>query len=82
MPKIDQLKLNDFSKKNLTNLNWYAEIWIEMGMLDRILDWCKMFSPNIWKWELLDSPALQAKGHYRFFFEEERDYLQFILTWS
>lgn len=88
MPTIEMLKETEsvkysgISDTGFTKIKWYADIWLEQGMLDGVLQWCKIFAPREWRWEGIEFPSQRTKGHYRFFFEEERDYLQFLLAWS
>ena len=62
--------------------NYATEIIKPSGVLDTILDWCRAEMQDAsWRWQMrsISSPAFP--GHYIFYFNNERDYLAFILRW-
>ena len=81
MPLVDTLGPNYSKDVRFEEMNWFTDIFLEQGVLDRVVTWCQKI-PNNWMWELISPSARRTKGHYRFFFAEERDYLLFLLSWS
>lgn len=52
------------------------------GVLDHILEWCRceMADPD-WRWQLVSASGRNQQGQYVFFFNNERDYLMFLMRW-
>ena len=47
-----------------------------------VLDWCKSECEPGWKWQLVDTPSDLRDGRYIFYFDNETDYLAFVMKWS
>jgi hypothetical protein len=57
------------------------EIAKPWGMIEQVLDWCKMALSEDWRWQLVESSAPDRLGRYIFYFDSERDYMTFALRW-
>ena len=58
------------------------EISKGFGVLEQVLDWCKSELVDEWRWQLVDVSSNQRPGRYVFYFDNERDYLAFVMKWS
>jgi hypothetical protein len=58
------------------------EIEKSFGVIEHVLDWCKSELSQEWRWQLLQTSSDTKPGRYCFFFDDERDYLAFIMKWS
>jgi hypothetical protein len=47
-----------------------------------VLNWCKSELRGDWRWQLLEMSSDIKPGRYCFFFDDERDYLAFLMKWS
>lgn len=52
------------------------------GVIEQILDWTKREIPTEWRWQLIETSDRTHNGEYIFYFNDERDYLAFIMKWS
>ena len=77
--------------KELTPMTWvrdresfnYAhEIIKEFGVIETVLNWCKSELRNEWRWQLIEMSSDIKPGRYCFFFDDERDYLVFVMKWA
>jgi hypothetical protein len=50
--------------------------------LESVLAWCKHELRDEWRWQLVEMSSDIKPGRYLFFFDDERDYLAFVLKWS
>lgn len=87
---MTQLKRRQGDRK-LTPMSWMRdkdsfnhahEIIKPFGVIERVLDWCKSELTGEWRWQLLEMSSDRKPGRYCFFFDEERDYLAFIMKWA
>jgi hypothetical protein len=63
----------------LPNTNYKIEIPVNYGKLSSILGWCKdNCKENEWAYQVTESAGRDA-GLYEFYFQDERDYVNFIL---
>lgn len=62
--------------------NYAHELKKPWGTLDSILAWNKKSLSGKWKWQLVEQSSDRAPGRYIFFFNNERDFLAFLLKWS
>jgi hypothetical protein len=80
-------------KKNtdLPPMNWQrdrnsfrhaAEITKPFGVIETVLNWCKSELRGEWRWQLIEMSSDIKPGRYCFFFDDERDYLAFVMKWS
>jgi len=58
------------------------EISKPFGVLESVLDWCKDELVEEWRWQLIEVSNDHRPGRYCFFFDNERDYLAFVMKWS
>ena len=58
------------------------EIEKPFGIIEQILDWCKDELLEEWRWQLIEVSNDHRPGRYCFFFDNERDYLAFVMKWS
>ena len=59
-----------------------AEIVKPFGVIETVLNWCKSELRGEWRWQLIEISSDIKPGRYCFFFDDERDYLAFVLKWS
>ena len=64
------------------SFNHAQEIIKPFGMIEQVLDWCKHELRDEWRWQLVEMSSDIKPGRYLFFFDDERDYLAFVLKWS
>lgn len=64
------------------SFNHAQEIVKPFGMLEQVLDWCKNELRDEFRWQLVEMSSDIKPGRYIFFFDDERDYLAFVLKWS
>ena len=58
------------------------EIIKAFGVIETVLNWCKSELQGEWRWQLLEMSSDIKPGRYCFFFDDERDYLAFLMKWS
>jgi hypothetical protein len=59
-----------------------AEITKPFGVIETVLNWCKSELRGEWRWQLIEMSSDIKPGRYCFFFDDERDYLAFVMKWS
>ena len=88
---MPQLKRKATSARQLPPMTWerdrdsfnYAhEITKPFGVIESVLDWCKSELIGEFRWQLLEMSSDIKPGRYCFFFDDERDYLAFLMKWS
>jgi hypothetical protein len=52
------------------------------GVIETVLDWCKSELRSDWRWQLIEISNDIKPGRYCFFFDDERDYLAFVMKWA
>jgi len=52
------------------------------GVVEQVLDWCKRELTDDWRWQLKEVSTYTRNGEYIFYFDDERDYLAFVLKWG
>ena len=73
--------LQQIDSRGQDSFNYSREILITWGVLDTVLDWCRQELAYDWRWQLIDANT-QQPGHYVFYFDNERDFLAFVMKWS
>lgn len=77
--------------RKLTPIEWMRsresfqhahEIEKPFGVIETVLDWCKNELVGDWRWQLIQTSSDRKPGRYCFFFDDERDYLAFIMKWA
>jgi len=58
------------------------EIIKPFGVIENVLNWCKSELAGEWRWQLIEMSSDIKPGRYCFFFDDERDYLAFLMKWS
>jgi hypothetical protein len=58
------------------------EIEKPFGVIEHVLNWCKSELTGDWRWQLLEMSSENKPGRYIFYFDDERDYLAFLMKWS
>ena len=58
------------------------EISKPYGEIELILDWARHELEHEWRWQLVTVSGHKHPGRYIFYFDNERDYLAFVLKWS
>jgi hypothetical protein len=64
------------------SFNHATEIVKPFGVIERVLDWCKSELAGDWRWQLLEISSDIKPGRYIFYFDDERDYLAFLMKWA
>lgn len=62
----------------LTNSLFKIDIEIGFGQLGPVIAWASNCCSNNWSYDIIESAGRDA-GMYRFYFDEETDYVNFIL---
>lgn len=75
------LTLADYQIRDRESFSFACEISKPFGALDTVLDWCKSELRYDWRWQLIRQSSDIQPGRYCFFFDNERDYLCFLLKW-
>jgi hypothetical protein len=88
---MTQLKRKPASSRQLPPMDWMRdrasfnhahEIVKPFGVIETVLNWCKSELAGEWRWQLLEMSSDRKPGRYMFYFDNERDYLAFIMKWS
>lgn len=72
----------DYQIRDRESFQHAFEISKPFGQLDCVLDWCKHELTEEWRWQLIRPSSDITPGRYIFYFDNERDYLAFILKWA
>jgi hypothetical protein len=63
--------------------NYACSICKPSGVLDAVLAWCRSeMQDATWRWQMRSQSSPFENGEYIFYFNNERDYLAFILRWK
>jgi hypothetical protein len=73
-PTVGELTESGFAFKK--------EIQRQMGSLDPVIEWCKNELEPSWRWDIIDMSGSNSPGRYAFYFNNEKDFLAFLLKWS
>ena len=68
--------------KDSTGYSYAKLINKPFGVIETVLDWCKEELVEDWRWQLVEVSSDRKPGEYIFYFDNERDYLAFILKWG
>jgi hypothetical protein len=88
---MTQLKRKASSSAQLTPMTWERnrdsfnhalEIVKPFGVIEHVLNWCKSELRSDWRWQLLEMSSDRKPGRYMFYFDDERDYLAFVMKWA
>lgn len=61
-----------------TNTQYRAQVGIPYGHLSEMIQWCTDYCQSNWKYQVLDYGG-KDPGNYEFIFDDERDYVQFLM---
>ena len=64
------------------SFNHALEIVKSFGVIEHVLNWCKSELRSDWRWQLLEMSSDIKPGRYMFYFDDERDYLAFVMKWA
>lgn len=70
-----------YHKRAAESFKFNCEITKPFGELDHCLSWCKQQLKTEWRWELLDVSSDQRPGRYKFYFDNESEFLAFVMKW-
>jgi hypothetical protein len=88
---MTQLKRKSAPSPQLTPMTWERdrdsfnhalEIVKSFGVIEHVLNWCKSELRGDWRWQLLEISSALKPGRYMFYFDDERDYLAFVMKWA
>ena len=68
--------------RDRNSFNHASEIVKPFGVIETVLAWCKSEMRGEWRWQLIEMSSDRKPGRYCFFFDDERDYLAFLMKWS
>ena len=69
-------------ERNRDSFNHALEIVKSFGVIEHVLNWCKSELRGDWRWQLLEMSSALKPGRYMFYFDDERDYLAFVMKWA
>ena len=69
-------------QRDKTSFNHASEITKPFGEVEHVLDWCKSELVDDSRWQLIEMSSDIKPGRYIFYFDNERDYLAFVLKWA
>ena len=69
-------------ERNRDSFNHALEIVKSFGVIEHVLNWCKSELRGDWRWQLLEMSSVLKPGRYMFYFDDERDYLAFVMKWA
>lgn len=75
-------QLKPINTRERESFSYAKEISKPFGILEQVLDWCKSELVEDWRWQLVDISSDARPGRYIFYFDNERDYLAFLLKWA
>jgi hypothetical protein len=52
------------------------------GEVDSVILWCKTNFEDTWRWQICRSSSPRQPGHYTFFFNNNSDYMAFVLKYG
>lgn len=76
------LQLRDDFVRATDSFNYAREIVKPYGQIETILGWCKTELVEEWRWQLKDMSSPTRDGRYIFYFDNQRDYMAFLLKWD
>lgn len=82
MPADLQKQMDDYHTRDKDSFNHAYELIKPYGQIDEILTWSKSEIAGDWRWQLVELSSSVRPGRYIFYFDQERDYLAFVLKWS
>lgn len=68
--------------RNRDSFHHAYEIVKAFGVIETVLNWCKSELRGEWRWQLIEMSSDIKPGRYIFYFDDERDYLAFVMKWA
>lgn len=86
MPQLKRKTPNTFNDmidvRDPGSFAYAKEIVKPFGAIEGILDWAKSEFVGEFRWQLCEVSSQHRPGRYIFYFDNERDYLAFLLKCS
>ena len=83
MPQLKRVRPNTFKQqidfRDRDSFSFAKEIIKPFGAIELVLDWAKQELVGEWRWQLVETSSNNRPGRYIFYFDNERDYLAFLL---
>lgn len=76
------MNLADYQVRDKESFSYAKEITKPFGKIDKVIAWCKTEMVSDWRWQLIDVSSDIRPGRYVFYFDSERDFCAFLLTWA
>lgn len=76
------MRIRKKNSRQADSFKYHCQIYKPFGGLDHCLDWCKKELKKDWRWELIDVSTDQRPGCYNFYFDNEKEFLAFIMRWQ
>ena len=73
---------NMLHQREKQSFNHAHEIYKPFGVIEDVIKWCKSELQEDWRWQLVEMSSDVKPGRYIFYFDNERDYLAFVLKWT
>lgn len=74
--------LKDDFIRETHSFDFAREIVKPYGEIETILGWCKTELVEEWRWQLIEMSSPTRAGRYVFYFDNQRDYMAFLLKWD
>jgi hypothetical protein len=79
---MHQLPLEEYQVRTGDSFHCATNVEKPYGVLDDILDWCKLNMLQEWRWQLVQPSSDVSPGRYIFYFDSDRDMCAFKLRWD
>tara|TARA_R110000868_G_scaffold121379_5_gene322003 strand:+ start:661 stop:915 length:255 start_codon:yes stop_codon:yes gene_type:complete len=71
-----------FGIRSAESFNHMIKISKPFGSIDTIIKWARAEMSSEWRWQLVQPSSDYAPGQYIFYFDNEADYLAFVLKFA
>ena len=68
--------------KDQGSYSYAKRITKPFGVVEQVLEWCREELTDEWRWQLVEVSSDRKPGEYIFYFNDEREYLAFVLKWG
>lgn len=72
----------DHHQEAADNFNFRCETHQPWGQLDTVLQWCKDYCKEEWRWQMVHVSTQTLDGEYVFYFRDGQDATAFSLRWT
>jgi hypothetical protein len=79
---IADTKIIRHDSRDKNSFNHACEVIKPWGGLEPMLEWCKKECQGEWRWQMIDMSTDIRPGRYIYYFDEEKDYVAFLLKWK